>query len=191
MVEIAARSAFAGLLHPIGPAPARLTVAERADLGLAAVALRPGGRDELARRLRARHGLTLPAGPRATFAPGTALIATGPSTFLLARDGGIDAEALGDDLAGCATVTDQSDGYGVLRLSGPGTFETLAKGIAVDFHPVAFGPGGAAVTSCAHMGVIPWQVDAAPTVEIAVFRSLAGSFWDFLAASGAAGGIAV
>ena len=30
------------------------------------------------------------------------------------------------------------------------------------------------------MGVTLWQVDDAPTYDIAVFRSLAGSFWKWL-----------
>lgn len=189
MVEIKATSAFAGLLHPIGPTPARLSAVERQGLVLLALAPKQGRRDALAERLQSLHGLDLPAGPRASFAPGAALIATGPATFLLTLDEGDAAAAMAglDDLA---TLTDQSDGYGVLRLTGPGTFETLAKGISIDFHPGAFGPGGAAVTACAHMGAILWQVDDTPTVDIAVFRSMAGSFWHFIEASGAAGGIA-
>lgn len=189
MLEIKATSAFAGLLHPIGPTPARLSVVERQGLVLLALAPKRGQRAALAVRLQALYGLDLPTGPRASLAPGAALVATGPAQFLLVLDQG-DAAATVAGLADLATLTDQSDGYGVLRLTGPGTFETLAKGISIDFHPGSFGPGGAAVTACAHMGSILWQVDAAPTVDIAVFRSMASSFWHFIEASGAAGGIA-
>jgi sarcosine oxidase subunit gamma len=80
-------------------------------------------------------------------------------------------------------VSDQSDGYAVLRLGGRDVRSMLAKGIAVDLHPRVFRTGDAAVTQIAHMGVMLWQLDDRPTYEIAVFRSLAGSFWHWMAAS--------
>jgi sarcosine oxidase gamma subunit len=39
-------------------------------------------------------------------------------------------------------------------------------------HADAFGPGSAATSVIAHIGVIVWQVDDAPTYDLAVFRSL-------------------
>ena len=61
----------------------------------------------------------------------------------------------------------------------------LAKGIAIDLHPRAFKPGDVALTIAAHIGVQLWQVDEAPTYEIAVPRSLAKSLWAWLSASAA------
>ena len=55
----------------------------------------------------------------------------------------------------------------------------------IDLHPRAFGPGDAAVTSVAHVGVHLWQIDAAPTYELAVPRSLAAAFWHWLVESAA------
>jgi sarcosine oxidase subunit gamma len=77
-------------------------------------------------------------------------------------------------------VSDQSDGRGVFRVSGRGAREALAKGVPIDLHPRAFTTGDAAVTLAAHIPIHVWQVDALPTYEIAVARSLATSFLDWL-----------
>ena len=97
------------------------------------------------------------------------LVATGPGTWLALGD-------VGNRLARLASVSDQSGGYLIYRLAGPDARALLQKGTFIDLHPGAFGPGSSAVTVIAHIGVILWQVDAAPTYEIALFRSFAGSF---------------
>ncbi len=180
MAELA-RPAFATL-----PTPAGVTVTERRNLGLAHVALLRGGRDEAGRRLKEAFGLDLVAGPRCSLADGLRLVATGPATWLAVAEDPELPERLATLLEGCAAVVDQSHGYGVLRLSGPGVFELLAKGVAIDLDPAVFGPGGAAVTQVEHMGTILWQVDDAPSFDLAVFRSYAGSLAHFLAEAGGA-----
>ena len=84
-----------------------------------------------------------------------------------------------------AMVADQSDGRCVLRLSGPKARQVLAKGIGLDLDPRIFKPGDVAMTLAAHIAVQIWQMDDKPSYEIAMFRSLAGSFWHWLAASAA------
>jgi sarcosine oxidase subunit gamma len=69
--------------------------------------------------------------------------------------------------------------------------ETLAKGCPVDLHPRAFEPGDTALTAIAHMGVQLWQGDAAPTYELFVTRSMAGSFAEWLLAAAAEFGLEV
>ena len=54
-----------------------------------------------------------------------------------------------------------------------------------------FTPGSAATSVISLMGVTLWQVDDAPTYDIAVFRSLAGSFWKWLTDSAAEYGYSV
>ena len=88
-------------------------------------------------------------------------------------------------LKGFASVSDQSDGRAVVRLAGPRVRDVLAKGLPIDLHPTVFGAGSAATSVIALMGVTLWQVDDAPTYDIAVFRSLAGSFWKWLTDSAA------
>lgn len=82
-------------------------------------------------------------------------------------------------LAGPATV-DQSDARAMLRLGGERARDLLARLVAVDVHPRAFGPGDVAVTQAGHLGCIVWQIDAAPSFGLAVARSYAGSLAHWL-----------
>ncbi|MCF4167626.1 hypothetical protein L2U69_18415 [Zavarzinia compransoris] len=190
-----ARDAFSGLFRPVGDtATARLTVTPLAGLGIAGFTTRPGRMAEAAGRIAARYdGLALVPGPHAAFAGPLTVVGTGPESFLaLMTDGADDfAESLAGLLGDTASVTDQTDGYATLRLSGPGAIECLNKGIAIDLHPTVFGPGAAAVTNAGHINVILWQVDETPGFQLAVFRSLAASLARFITESAAAGGIAV
>jgi methylglutamate dehydrogenase subunit D len=53
-------------------------------------------------------------------------------------------------------------------------------------HPTVFRPDSVATTVIAHIGVIFWQLDDAPTFEVATFRSYAFSFRRWLDATAAA-----
>jgi methylglutamate dehydrogenase subunit D len=174
---LARRSAFDGLLQAVGaPDAAGIVVRECTDLQIATV---------IARRSFSMLADRVPTGR-------IAFIGTGPRTWLAVRKGGGSlAVDLQRDLGETAAVTDQSDGYAVLRLSGPKVRATFEKGLSVDLHPRAFGVGDAAVTTCSHLGVILWQLDAAPTYEIALFRSLAADFWHWLSDSAAEFGLRV
>ena len=170
---------------------------DRDGLGLATVALRKGQGEALGQRVKERFGLLLPDGPRRQAAGGVAFAGTGPGMWLAARErGGNDfAAALEAELGDLAAVTDQSDGYAVLRLTGPELRNALAKLIPLDLHARAFKPGDVASTVASHMGVTLWRLDDAadgsPVFEFAVFRSLAGSFWHALSQSAAQFGLRV
>ncbi|MGH3851274.1 MAG: sarcosine oxidase subunit gamma, partial [Pseudonocardiaceae bacterium] len=88
-------------------------------------------------------------------------------------------------LAGSASLVDQSDGKAVLRIAGPRTRDVLAKGCPLDLHPRVFKPGDAATTAISLIPCQLWQIDEAPTYDIAVASSYAGSFWRWLTASAA------
>ena len=115
----------------------------------------------------------------------------GPGKWLAMDDkhGTAFVQTLETKLQGLASVVEQSGGLGVLRLAGPALPETLEKGVQIDLAPGAFPVGSVAVTSIAHIGVTLWKVDAAPTIEIAVARSLAGSFFHWLELSASAHGL--
>jgi sarcosine oxidase subunit gamma len=68
-------------------------------------------------------------------------------------------------------------------VSGPHAREVLAKGLPIDLHPSVFGSGSAATSTISLMGVQLWQVDDAPTFDMAIFRSVSASFWRWLTAS--------
>jgi len=168
---------------------------DRDGLGLATVAMRKGQGLLLSQRIRDVFGIELPNGPRRRSAGRVAFAGTGPDVWLASQEQGAIgfAAALERDLGAAASVSDQSDGYAVLRLAGPMVRNTLAKLVSIDVHPRAFKVGDVASTMAFHMGVMLWRLedgsDDSPVFEIAVFRSLAGSFWHALAESAAEFGL--
>lgn len=213
-------SAFADLAevgrHGAADGVPGLTVREVAGLALATVIARRRQGPRLAGLVEAAWGIALPAGPTraegfaGSAGEGIAFVFAGPGQWLavaersaaerLALSAGLDPgraagaafeTTLRGIVAGDAAVADQSDGRGVLRLSGPKVREVLAKGTAIDLHPRSFAPGDAAMTWCAHLDVTLWQRDAEPTYDIVVPRGFAATFWHWLVESAAEYGIAV
>ncbi len=117
-----------------------------------------------------------------------ALAATGlgwpaPNTALFARDAAIvwsgrgQAMLVGADpapLAGLAALTDQSDGWARLRISGEGHAAALARLVAVDLREAAFPAGAALRTALGHMMAIFIRPEPG-SVDIMVFRSMAAT----------------
>ncbi len=195
MSDIALRPvpAFHGHLHfPAAAGAAGVTIGTRDDLALAIMMARKSRGAELAARIRAKFAIDLPAGPKRVASGNVAFIGTGPGQWLAVEQGDDPlgfAARLVDAVGDTAAVSDQSDSRAVLRLSGPRARDVLAKGLAIDLHPTVFGPGDAALSAIALIGAQVWQLDDAPTYEIAVFRSMAGSFAEFIGASAAEYGI--
>jgi sarcosine oxidase subunit gamma len=189
--DLTPRSAFAGFLvpgrHGRTEGKAGVTVRPRdGRLVLARLIARKGRAADLAAAIRFRYGLDLPATPKRVEQGGLAVIWSGPGQWLAVAEDGRDlARDLADAAGAFAAISDQSDGLAVLRVSGPRARDALVKGVGLDLHPRAFGPGDAAVTVIAHVGAQLWQLDNAPTYEIAVFRGFAGSVWRWLEASAA------
>ena len=163
-------------------------LSERIGLGLATVASRKGQSEALKRKVRKAYGVDLPDRSIIVQGPAVSFVGTGPGQWL-AVSASLKHDALARDLAkrlkGLASVSDQSDGRTVIRVSGPRARDVLAKGLPIDLDPRAFPKDGAATSVISLMGVQLWQVDDTPTYDIAVFRSLSGSFWRWLTASAA------
>ena len=105
---------------------------------------------------------------------GPVLLPTGPGTWLAIGDAALDA--LPERLAGFAFVSDQSGAYVLYRIAGPDARRLLQRGLSIDLHPDAFPPGAVAVSAIAHIGVIVRALDDGGGFDVAVPRSLAGSF---------------
>jgi methylglutamate dehydrogenase subunit D len=161
------------------------------NVGLALVTARKGRRASLADAVRSTFGIELPDGPRRAAGRDIAFIWSGPEQWLAHMQPAPAAgmEAVLTPLAGMAALVDQSHGRTVLRVTGPRVRDALAKGFSIDLHPRAFTTGYTAVTSVAHIGAQLWQIDDAPTYEIAVARGFALSFWHWLEASAAEYGL--
>ncbi|WP_407658661.1 sarcosine oxidase subunit gamma [Methylobacterium planeticum] len=178
------RSAWAGFARagrhgrPQGEPGVRLTL--RDGVGLATVIAADGQEDALGRILADRFGWSLPGSGAATLVGERGLVWSAPGQWLAVAEARAGLQGLAEALRGVAAVTDQSDARAIVRVSGPRARGLLSKGVAVDLHPRAFAAGQAAVTSIAHIGAQIWQRDEAPTYDLAVARSFAGSFWSWL-----------
>lgn len=175
-------------------AKAGVTLAGRPRVSLASVMARKGQHDAVLQIVREAFGLSLPDSPMCVSDGSTAFVWAGPGHWLAVADHG-DAPALEARLRarlrGCASICGQSDGRSIIRICGPNARDALAKLVPIDLHPRAFGPGHAAVTLAGHIGVHLWQIDAAPSYDIAVFRSFAAALWQWLIDASEEFGLAV
>lgn len=163
----------------------RLCIAERQGLAVAAILSR---RSATGTDIGHALGMAMSGGPSVSRSGALLLLGTGPSSWLAVAEAP-DAgwfEHLSEALGSSASLSDQSSGYVVWRLAGSAVRTLLQRGAAIDFDPSAFAPGSVATTMIAHIGVIIWQVDDAPTFDVAVFRSFAPSFRRWLEATAAA-----
>ena len=197
MSKLYSLSAFDGVAAPgrYGKADgdAGVTIAERTNLGLATLQVRKGENDGLKAAARETYGLDLPDGSTVASGKDVSFIGTGPGQWLAVSDTLANetlAEDLADKLKGLASVSDQSSGRAVLRLSRPRARDTLAKGLAIDLDPRVFGPGSAVTSTISYMGVLIWREGEAEDYDVALFRSGAESFWRWLSASAAEYGYA-
>lgn len=133
-------------------------------------------------------GIEAPAGPEWRSFAGVSLIGTGPGAWLAhhAATGAGWIDELRGRLDGLASVADQSSAYSFWRLSGPRARLLLQRGAFLDFHPDCFRPGSVAATVIAHISVIIRQLDDEPSYELAVSRSYADSFRNWLCQAAAA-----
>lgn len=76
------------------------------------------------------------------------------------------------DLGAEAAVTDQSDGWVWVMLSGPDAVAVLARLCPLDLRLAAFPPGTSARTMLQHLGALIIR-DAPDSFRIAAFRSMA------------------
>jgi hypothetical protein len=75
-----------------------------------------------------------------------------------------------------AALTDQSDGWAALALSGAGAVDVLARLVPVDLRLAAFPVGRAIRTQLNHMNVVILRAGD-HAFEILVFRSMARTAW--------------
>jgi sarcosine oxidase subunit gamma len=135
-------------------------------------------------------GLDLPARPGAAQADGLTALWLGPNEWLVI--GGVDREAdladrLNAALAGqFAAVTNVSDNWTVIVLTGPKVLDVLAKSCPLDLHPRAFPAGSVAQTMLTQADVVLHRLDDADgtfKLRLYVRRSFAQYAWDWLADS--------
>jgi sarcosine oxidase subunit gamma len=138
--------------------------------------------------VKASYGVDLPEGSAIAHGPQVSFIGYGPGQWLAVSESLASeslAGALAQKLKGLASVSDQSGGRTVFRISGPRARDVLAEGLPIDLDPRSFPLGSAAASTISLMGVQLWQTDDTRSYDIAVFRSVSASFWRWLTASAA------
>lgn len=192
------RTGLEGLVRPgrrgQTTASAGVLLSVRPTCALATVIARRGAMQDLAKRVRTVFGLELPRRPVISSSDAMAFVWSGANQWLAQSSewDSVDFETkLATALDGLASVTDQSDGRIVLKISGGSTRHLLAKGMPIDLHPRSFSAGDTALTLFGHIGVHIWQMDDTPSYELCVTRSLAADLWHMIELAGAEYGIDV
>ena len=105
--------------------------------------------------------------------PGRAVEEGGVRAIWFGREAAMVTGAAPEGLGGLAAVTDQTDAWVVVRLSGPAAEDVLARLVPIDLRERAFPEGSAARTLLGHMSV--GVLRAGGAFEILAFRSMAGT----------------
>lgn len=166
MPELIAKGPFEG---QSAETRADVTLAPIAPCEIWSLALFPGAAKPAERALK-ELGLAFPAPNGLTEGKAGARLAwTGRDQAFLfgaAPPAGLD---------GHAALTDQSDGWAGLRLSGKGAAEVLARLVPVDLRDAAFPPGRAIRAPVNHMSALILRTIEG--IEVWVFRSMARTAW--------------
>jgi methylglutamate dehydrogenase subunit D len=161
-----------------------VSVRPRNGLGMMSIATPRGGAAALARALREHAGLVSPEPGCWVGDDVLALLWGAPGQFLAVGDA-VMVQRLADALRGAALLIDLTGARAVVRLSGPAVRDVLARVVPLDLHPRVMAPGRVAATVAAHIGVQIWQVDDAPSYDLAGPVSYAGSLHRALELAGA------
>jgi len=133
-----------------------VSVAEVSGQGIVAIAPPQGEAYALSGTLQTAYGLDWALVGLSTSGTDARLLGVAPDQgFLLFPHDGPDAvPAVAAKLGQAAWLTDQSDSWAILRVSGTGSREALARICMLDLHPDIFGPGAVSRTTMEHLGVI-------------------------------------
>ena len=169
----------AGGDHPVSIRERRVAVVQ--------LQARKGREGDVATAIRSGLGLELPPPGRATTMGELTAIWIQPGAWLLLEpwreEGALmrKVDKACHEAAGiAASLVDQTGGKAVLRVSGRHARAALAKGCRVDLNARVFKPGSAAVTPIAHVNVVLAQADDAPSFDLVLPSSFAGSFTEWL-----------
>lgn len=90
-----------------------------------------------------------------------------------------------------AAVTDVTEHYTLIRLSGRHARDVMIKGCAIDLHPREFGPGQCVQSHIGRITALFDQTDATPTYDILVRASFAEYLWMYLEDAGLEFGVRI
>ena len=137
-------------------------------------------------RFESLTGIVLPTGPQEKTDHERTIYWLAPNDWLLVNltaDADSIKSALRDSVNSAKTVvTDVTDAWSIIDISGEGASAKLAEGCSVDFHDEVFPSSGRyALTRLQHLSVIIHRLDNTPRFRILADRSVARFLWDWLA----------
>ena len=177
-LNLYARTAFCGA-EPVSENWDGFTIREVPDHALASVAARRDGEQALRAAVSSAFGIDLPGSGRSTRGDAVAFDWMGQGQWLAEaqhKDGTVFARELTTTLGECASITDQSDSWVQLQLSGANSRAVLEKLCQLDLHGSAFTPGAVARTVMEHLGAIVALLDDSPRFKVLTARSSARTF---------------
>lgn len=145
-----------------------VTLAEAGTMPIWSVLTYRGKAGAVSEALQSAHGVAFPEPGRVAEAAEARAVWTGLDQCLLF------AAQPDATLADHAAITDQSDAWVHLGLSGTGVADVLARLVPIDLSTDAFPPGQTRRTSLGHMAAIVIR-DGVDQFEILTFRSMAGT----------------
>lgn len=175
-----------------------IVLSEVCDFDLVLIFARRGKWAATAKAVKAHFGVAAPTAPKAAAGKETTIIWPGADQVMALsprKDATPPLDRLKQAFEGIASLSDQSDGRALIRISGPDATKALAKISSLDFHDSAFPVGSAATTSVDHTTVNLWRssdgADGFPVFNLLVFSSFAESLWHTVMDSSAEYGVEV
>lgn len=163
MIDLTPKSPCHGLL-PLNIAD--VSVSEEQPGAMTLIAPLKGRDKELSRVMQSAHGMAMPGPGRSTGKAGARAIWFSQGQVMLI---GPKPDAA---LSECATLSDQSDGWAIVRLDGAAAGDVLARLTPLDLRASVFKRGHCARTYCAHMMASLAKIGD-KSFQIMVFRSMA------------------
>lgn len=156
-----------------------LEIQEIADRSLVSIAAKRDGESMLRQVVQESFGVDLPQPGRITAGPRVLFAWMGQNHWFVdaATDKVANLEVeLGRTLGKNASVSDQSDAWVRLRLSGPKVYPVLEKLCMLDLHNNSFPPKTVARTVMGHLGTVISRPEPRDMFELWSARSSAHSF---------------
>lgn len=162
MIKLLAKSAADGLT-PIELS--NTNIVEIRSLNLTSISAYKGNSKKLSEQLKKSHGLAIPRKGRATGREGARALWFGQHTLLV----GAKPD---EKLTKFGILTDQSDAWVILRMSGGSIEDILMRLTPIDVRLKAFKSGDVVRTSLMHVNVTLHRIGT-DTIDVYGFRSMA------------------
>jgi len=145
-----------------------VSLSEAAFVPMTGISPYAGEVAQVSAALEAAHGLRLPGPGKMAVAGGVSVLWFGRNRWMLI--GSAPGEGLGDH----AALTDQSDAWVTVEISGAAGVDVLARLVPLDLRPAAFPEGSVARTELYHMQAAIARTGA-EDLRVMCFRSMAGT----------------